>query len=104
MKRVFTIGERVWWSDDYMCGWGTIALINRQDTIERDVCSDYNGDILTITKDSGGEIETTPSCVYQIAKGKTFRGKPVCWEHDEDIDYPFYCPEEDENCFHFELD
>lgn len=104
MKRVFTIGDRVWWADDYMWGWGTVGLINRSDEFPEYPVSDDAGDILTIEKDSGGEIETTPSRVYQLAAGKTFRGKPVCWEHDEEIDYPFYCPDEDENCYYFELD
>lgn len=104
MKRVFKIGERVWWNDDHMYGWGTIALINREETYKEYPCSDYNGDILTITKDSGGEIETTPSRVYQEAYGYTFFGMPLVWEHDEEIDYPLYCPDRDENVYMCEVD
>jgi len=102
MRRVFRIGERVWWEDDYMQGWGTVGLLNHQDTIKEDVLSDYDGSILLIEKDSGGEIETTPSCVYQITQGVTFKGYPVVWDHRNDSDYPFYCPDLDENCFHHE--
>ena len=105
MKRVFKIGERVWYEDDYECGWGTIVLLNGSDSIKEDVCSDYNGDIITIQKDGcRSEIETTPSCIWQLAPGRTFRGKPVVWNHDEELDYPLFCPDEDENCYHVELD
>lgn len=94
MKRVFKIDEVVWFEDDHMGGWGKVGLINRSDTFPEYPCSDDSGDILTIEKESGGEIETTPSCVYQVAEGRTFRGEPVVWEHNEEIDYPFYCPSE----------
>lgn len=104
MKRIFKVGERVWYNDDHESGWGVISLINRQDSIKEEICSDYNGDIILITKDSGSEIETTPSCIWQLAPGRTFKGSPVVWEHNEEIDYPFFCPEENENCFHCELD
>ena len=104
MKRVFKIGEVVFFEDDYMRGWGKVGLINRTDKYPELPCSDDSGDILTIIKDDGGEIETTPNCVYQVAQDKFFRGEPICWEHHNESDYPFYCPAEDENCFYFELD
>ena len=105
MRRVFEIGERVWYEDDYEHGWATIALINRQSSIRQQPCSDYDNDILTLVKMDGfSEIETTPSCVYQLAPIGTFRGKDVCWEHQEGSEYPLWCPDEYENCFFFELD
>ena len=69
MKRVFKIGERVWWEDDHMSGWGTIALVNGDDSYWEYAVGNL-GDIITITKDTGGEIETTPNCVYQLAPGR----------------------------------
>ena len=42
--------------------------------------------------------------VYKIIEGKTFQGEPVCYEHDCDIEYPYYCPTRDENCYGIELD
>lgn len=105
MKRVFHIGERVFFMEDYEIGWGTIGLINRSDKYPDYPCSDDAGDILTIIKDgSKSEIECSPSNVFQVADGKTFRGEEVVYEHNEEMDYPFYCPEEDENCYYFELD
>ena len=105
MKRVFKIGEKVWYEDDHECGWGKIVCINGTSKYKEDICSDDNGDIITIRKQDGcGEIETTPSCIWQVAPNKFFFGDTVVWEHCEDIDYPFYCPDRQENCYHFEID
>lgn len=105
MKRVFRIGEVVFYDDDHESGWGKIVLINNSDEPGEDICSDYNGDILTIQKEgSRSEIETTPSRVYQVAQDRFFGGEPVVWVHDEEADYPFYCPGCDAGCFHEELD
>lgn len=104
MKRIFKLNERVWYEDDNERGWGTIVLING-DEIKEEICSDDSGDILTIEKEGcNSTIETTPSRVYQIAEGRFFWGCPVVWEHNEGIDYPFYCPDRDENCYHFEVE
>ncbi len=105
MKRVFKIGEVVFFEDDHESGWGRIVLINRTDKWKEDICGDDAGDILTIRKEGcRSEIETTPSRVYQVAQDRFFRGEPVCWEHNEGIDYPFFCPGENENCYHFEVE
>lgn len=105
MKRVFKIGETVYYEDDGERGWGKIVLLNRSDAQKEDVCSDDCGDILTIQKSGcSSEIETTPSRVYQLAKGKKFQGKRVVWEHNEEIDYPLFCPYFGENVFFAELD
>ena len=42
--------------------------------------------------------------VYKIVEGKTFQGETVCYEHDCDIEYPYYCPTRDENLYEVELD
>lgn len=104
MKRVFKIGEVVWYSEDHECGWGKVGLIDRSDEFPEYNCSDEGGDILTIEKEGGGEIECRPSNVYQVAQDRFFRGEPVVWDHNEEIGYPFYCPAEDENCYYCELD
>lgn len=104
MKRVFTIGEKVWYEDDHESGWATIILLNGSDTLKQDICHDDCGDILTLRKRSGGEIETTPSRVWQKARGRRYKGYPVVWEHNTDIDFPFFCPDLREHCYHVELD
>ena len=105
MKRVFRIGEVVWYCADDERGWGKIGLINRTDTYTDYPCADDSGDILTVTKEGGtGEIEVLPSQCYHVAEGKFFKGEPVVYEHSEWIGYPLYCPAEDENCYYCELD
>lgn len=105
MKRVFHIGEVVWYEEDHERGWGKVGLINRSDKYPDYPCSDEAGDILTIIKeDCKSEIECLPSNVYQVAQDKTFRGEPVVYEHNDERDYPFYCPAEGESCYYFELD
>lgn len=105
MKRVFTIGERVFYEDDHESGWGKIVLINGRANLGQDICSDDCGDIITIQKEGcRSEIETTPSHIYHVAQERTLYGNPVVWEHHEDIEYPFFCPALDEHCYHTELD
>lgn len=105
MKRVFKIDEIVWYIEDYESGWGKVGLINRSDMYPDYPCSDESGDILTIIKEGcTSEIECSPSNVYQIAPGKFFHGEKCVYEHDEEIDYPLYCPAEDVNCYYCELD
>lgn len=102
MKRILKIGERIWWEDDHMNGWGTIALISGERDYPEYIVND--DEIVTIEKETGGEIEVTANRVYQLAPGRYFWGEEVVWEHHEDIDYPFFCPERYENCYHFEVE
>lgn len=98
MKRPFTIGERVFDAHDNR--WATVLLIagaDHDDCVEGDC-------VILVRPDTGGEDETTADDLYKIAPGKTFRGAPVCWEHNSEIDYPYFCPDEYENCYSFELD
>ena len=107
MKRVFKINERVWFEDDHTSGWGILVLVNGEKTYPEYICSDDCGDILTIAKDEGGEIETTPGRVYQMANGREFQGFPVVWEHSDEgalAEYSYYCPDLQVNCFQFEVD
>ena len=105
MRRVFTIGEVVFYEDDDERGWGKIVLINGTNAHKEEICSDDDGDIITIQKEGcKSEIETTPSRVYQVAQDRFFQGEPVVWEHNVGIDYPFYCPARGENCYHFEVE
>lgn len=105
MRRVFKIDEVVWYEADHERGWGKVGLINRTDKFKDYPCADESEDVLTIIKEGcRSEIEVLPSQCFQIAPDKTFRGEPVVYEHNVEIDYPFYCPAEDENCYYFELD
>lgn len=99
MRRVFKINETIW--DDHDKRWGTIVLVNGQD---RDDVADLDGIITYKPEEGEGETQITALECYQIAGERWLRGKAVCWEHNEEIDYPFYCPEEEENCYHFEVE
>lgn len=101
MKRVFTIGERIW--DAHDSRWGTIILLAGTDKYKKDILS---ADQIVTYKpdDSDGECETIADDVYQIAEGVTFQGEQCVWEHTENIDYPFFCPGHYENAYHFETD
>ena len=102
MKRIIKINERVWWEDDHMNGWGTIALVAGEDSKPEYIEGDDT--IITIKKDTGGEIETTVDHIYQLAP-YTFQGAQCCWEFNEtQDDYPLFCPERYENCFFFECE
>ena len=104
-RRIFSIGETVFYEDDHERGWGKVILVNGEASYPQYICSYNAGDIITIQKEGcTSEIETTPDRVYQLAPGRSFWGNPVVWEHHEDIDYPFYCPARDENCYHFEVE
>lgn len=102
VKRLFTVGEKVWWEDDHMTGWGKVTDVNQVA---------FNGkflagpdDIILITKeDNAGEIETTASHVYQLVTNALYKGNPVVWDH-LDQEYPFYCPDAKENIDVEELD
>ena len=53
------------------------------------------------------EWETEAEDCYQMVEGKTFHGEKICYEHCKDelqSDYPYYCPEYDENVYEVELD
>lgn len=102
MKRIIKINERVWWDDDHMNGWGTVALVAGND--DRPEYIEGPDTIVTVAKDSGGEIETTVDRIYHLAP-YTFQGYPCVWEHaDTEDDYPLFCPDRYENCFFFEAD
>ena len=46
-------------------------------------------------------VDVEPDCVYKKALGKTCPkcGKPLYIEHNEEIDYPYFCPDCDENFY-----
>ena len=103
MKRLFKIGQKVWYEEDYEKGWGVVILLSGTDAYKEDILDE--DDILTVQKEGcRSEIECTANHVYHLAKGRKFRGHRVVWEHFEGSPYPFYCPHEDENCYHEEVE
>lgn len=89
MKRIFRDNERVWFNEDHMSGWGRVALTGAS-LPEADIFNDK--DIVTVAKDTGGEIECLARDVYTLAAGLTHKGHPIVWDHDDQADRPFHCP------------
>lgn len=105
--RKFFIGELVY--DDEFNEWGYISLINadcKDGSTEKD--EDEDDFVFTLQDVPYGEVpnsewEQNPRNLYQIAEGESFNNEVVCYEHHETEDnYPFYCPQLQENCFDFE--
>lgn len=61
--------------------------------------------IVLIQMDDGSENETTAGSLYQIAEGKSCPrcGGPLCIEHHDEIDYPYFCPWCQENFYGIEV-
>lgn len=52
-------------------------------------------------------VETKAQCIYKIYKtNANVRGEvnTICYEHQDDIDYPFLCPKDDTNYYSFEIE
>lgn len=100
--RMFNKGERVFnceqgTFDSDLRGWATIC---------KDELVMYADQIVLLKMDDGSENETDADSVYKIAKGKVCPrcGGQLCVEHEDDIDYPYFCPECDENFYDCELE
>ena len=99
-RRLFTIGERVW--DDTESRWGKVMLLKHSNANPQDMLKP--DDFVTYTSDGKPCTALATDC-YQLAEGHTLQGNELCWEHRETPeDYPFYCPEREENVFFFETD
>lgn len=99
--RIFKQGERVCNFDsspnqEDLRGWATVC---------EDAFAMYADQVILLKMDSGSENETEADGIYRIAEGKTCPkcGGQLCIEHMEGIDYPYYCPECDENFYECEV-
>ena len=100
--RPFKVGERVW--DDDEREFCHIAKIpGSAGVLEDEMLEDDNPVI--VAYEDGRTRETYTQYLYKIVPGKTFDGLTVCYEHNKmEHNYPYFCPEADENCFENELD
>jgi len=101
-KRLFTVGEAVWWDDDHLSGWGTVTDVH-QTPVGGKFLAGPDEIILIRKADGYGEIETTADRVYQIVNNRLYNGKAMVWDHAGDI-YPLYCPELNESIDADQLD
>lgn len=99
--RIFKEGERVFNCESNpresdLRDWATVC----QDFVEI-----YADQVVLIKMDDGSENETESANLYKIAEGKFCPrcGNSLCIEHDDEIDYPFYCSHCDENFYGIEV-
>lgn len=98
--RTFSIGERVW--DEGERRWAfilSLQLSGRQSALLHDAVPIMLTDGVSSWQQNAGKI-------YKVAPRRTFRGRPVCYEHAGDIAAGccgYYCPDLAENCFENEL-
>ena len=99
--RIFKEGERVFNCESNpresdLRGWATVC----QDFVEI-----YADQVVLIKMNDGSENETESANLYKIAEGKFCPrcGSPLCIEHNEEIDYPYFCPDCDENFYGIEV-
>lgn len=98
MKRTFKKGEEIFaWNylERDLNGFG-IVLEDKE--VEED------DEIVYIQVNCSGENQETADRIYKLAPNRICSrcGCILCIEHDEDIDYPYYCPDHDENLYGFE--
>ena len=99
--RILKKGERVYNFDsspnqEDLRGWATVCA---------DVFAMYADQVVFLKMESGSWNDAEADGVYRIAEGKTCPkcGGSLCIEHMDDIDYPYYCPECDENFYDCEV-
>jgi len=109
--RNLSIGERVYVAtEDYQQAVGKIVSIGDK----KSGMVHFSGDELNVNvavvlerdcEDVGaaGEVcNFNNQDIYKIARDRYFQGEDVCYEHHTDIEYPYYCPAFDENCYAIE--
>lgn len=99
--RIFKEGERVFNCESNphesdLRDWATVC---------QDVVEIYADQVVLVKMDDGSENETESGNLYQIAEGKVCPrcGNPLCIEHNDEIDYPYFCPDCDENFYGIEV-
>lgn len=104
-KRFFRIGERVFncnYNESDLFGFGRVVLINGK--AEDGIVDDDTIVTLDMSENGNGENEETGDRIYKIAPRLSKKiGETICYEHNKDVDYPFYMPSNDENYYRVEL-
>lgn len=96
-ERVYDIDRNEWaLIEAFPNGESTFVVTNKNRTVKVRLFP-FSG--------KGKSYLTQVENCYQIAKGKTFQGETVCYEHlPTRNNYPYYCPSFEENLFEIELD
>lgn len=101
MKRCFKKGEEIF-------AWNYLEPdLNGFGIVLEDKVVEEDDEIVYIQVNSSGEIEETADRIYKLAPNRICSrcGCVVCVEHIEmDGEYPYYCPDHDENLYGIETD
>ena len=98
-ERTFSKGEKVWVSEEYL---------NRYVKIVKDQVAENPEDKILVTElDDSEEITQNwvkAEDIYELAENIRCPkcGQPLYIEHHSEIDYPYFCPECDENFYSIE--
>lgn len=107
-SRKFYIGESVFYSAnldvDVGNEFGIVVSINNQFNDLTLPPNDFESTIQIRLKDTDKIVDVLAIDVYQVIDTlKTKDGLTICLEHNQSYDYPYYCPELDENLYSFEV-
>lgn len=91
-KRLFEKDEKVW--DDENNEWVNVYQSTYVSRVDEHVA----------LRDGNKRYTNSADCLYQLADNKTCPrcGGPLCKEHRDHIDYPYYCPDCYENFYEIE--
>ena len=108
--RTLHVGESVYNYDninDDLKGVWTIEMIDNNNALyDKEIQDQYTDEstIVLLTNEDGSTNEVFAYNLYKIDDNLTrLNGELVCFEHDVDIDYPYYLPDRDENYYSIEL-
>ena len=107
--RVFGKYERVFCSTDFSDCHSVDIEASSYGFVKQKTVIHNPDDKVTVIMDNGLEFTLDQADVYRypIHPSKLAKcphcGKPLFAEHHKDIDYPYYCPECDENFYGFEV-
>lgn len=107
-SRKFYIEESVFYladlDGDVESDFGTVVSINNQFNDLTLPPNDFESTIQMRLKGTDKIVNALAVDVYQVIDTlKTKEGLTVCLEHNQSCDYPYYCPELDENLYSFEV-
>lgn len=98
------VGELVFDCEKHLFG-EIVKITKNRVTLNQGKYTDLNKFLFDLDAEDDPDMWTTrKSACYQLAKDKVDAREwnPVCYEHDDSIDYPYYSPTLDENLYEME--
>lgn len=98
-ERQLKVGERVYDVDNQV--WVNILSFANGESILDD--KDGESIVVVDNQEFDEAYEVHSAALYKVAENVFFKGHIVCYEHFESIDYPYFCPDLDENFYSIEV-